>query len=350
MTSKDEGISGGNVSEPNDTNEVVIPFRRTSFIVLFFGFIALLVAGLPLCGFAISQISSKGLTVGPVLILVFFAFFLWLLLRCSKSKNTPGLVIDENGYTNYIHKAPKDILWSSVKYFDDDLLLELGRIKVHTFDKETKQLEILDVIKSSKLKINNRKLFKLLSERHKNYLLHNKNEVSELKKTEAPTTSDIKPEVQKKASEFISKINWPYQKENSKKYDEIVGRTLSNDEKLMGVFTGCKHVAFVWFFIVGPLAPLGYRNYLIAVTSKAIHFHLLGFVGQHTNTDILKFDEIRNFKIGQSRIVIRPQLSFYFNNGNEIDLQVIIKSRAKNKNIYLNEEIINHLKNNIQEV
>lgn len=362
------------VSQENSNNEIEIVYIKSNFLKIVLYCILLLLISIPL-GFLIFAFGIEKPTVSGIIFstIIFssVALFWWFLvinpIKLRKRK-TPTLVINAQGYTNYIHKIPKNILWSEVKYFDDDLLYELGRIKVHRFDEKKKELATLDIIKCRKLKINYRKLFNILSEQHKNYLsgklssnqdigVDTKNDSSATTKTQQELNvqtaqPDIPmPKIQDevKANSKFKNIAWLNRSNTKEKLSKIANSDLTQDEKLIGYFWGSNRVKIIWYFIAGPFAAFGFRSYVVAVTDKAVHFHLLELISQKINTDIFTFDEIDNFSMGQSTLLIRPEITFYFKNGNQISLEVALKPGMANKEIYLNEQIMSHLKANIKE-
>lgn len=149
------------------------------------------------------------------------------------------------------------------------------------------------------------------------------------------------PESQKHT--WLNKIN------NKEKLNKIANSDLAQSENLIGCFGGVSRVRIIWYFIAGPFAAFGFRSYLVAVTDKSVHFHLLGLINQKINTDVFSFDEIDYFSIGQSTFLIRPEITFYFKNGNKISLNVALHPGMLNQETYLNEQIMNYLKSNIKE-
>jgi hypothetical protein len=139
-----------------------------------------------------------------------------------------------------------------------------------------------------------------------------------------------------------------YRYHDNNKLNKIISSTLIKDEKIIGHFLARNCVRIIWYFLAGPFAVLGNRNYVIVVTDRAVHFHLRGLVNQLIHTDIFMFDEIESYHIGQSTLLIRPEIDFHFKNGNNILLEVTTKPSIKNTDNYLSERIISYLKGNIQ--
>lgn len=159
-----------------ENGELVIPLRKNSYFVIAIAAIILMIVSAPLM-VLIGAVAFSGDVgfFGAILTVLVALFLLWLWkyiiidaikLRSSKA---PGLVINIDGYVNYTVKKPKKVLWEDIKYFDDDLLFELGYIKVLKLNKSEKQLEVIDKIKCNKLKVGFKELFNVLKEKQKIY-------------------------------------------------------------------------------------------------------------------------------------------------------------------------------------
>jgi len=122
-----------------------------------------------------------------------------------------------------------------------------------------------------------------------------------------------------------------------------IEKHMQNDESLVGFFMAVKRPPFLLFFLMGPLASLGFRTYVVGVTNLGIHFHKLDIWGKFSQHDFFAFNEIKDIRVGKG--YLQTPIKYTFVNGEKLKIFAQKKGVEKiakisdNVIIYLNEHI-----------
>ncbi|MGE0632812.1 MAG: hypothetical protein AB7O96_10405, partial [Pseudobdellovibrionaceae bacterium] len=90
---------------------------------------------------------------------------------------------------------------------------------------------------------------------------------------------------------------------------EIEKRMVSG-ESLVGFFLAQKRPPIWMFFVLGPLAAIGFKYYYVGVTNRGVHFHRVNLLDKFAQHDFFAFNEIREIKIGKGFIQIPMKYTF----------------------------------------
>ena len=127
------------------------------------------------------------------------------------------------------------------------------------------------------------------------------------------------------------------------KAEKHIVENLTKGDDLVGLFLGTQPPKFWLFFVVGPLAVLSIKQYLVGVSKKGLYFHRLNLLGKFSNCDFFEFGDVKSIKIGTG--ILQKPLSFQFNNGRKLKIKALIKGR---KNVAtLTENTQKHIESNI---
>ncbi len=122
-----------------------------------------------------------------------------------------------------------------------------------------------------------------------------------------------------------------------------IEKSLAQGESLVGFFMAQKRPSFWLFFLIGPLAALGFKSYFVGVTNLGVHFHKLNMMGKFSQHDFFAFNEIKSVKIGKGLLQIPMKYTFASGKKLKIRAQKVgIERVAKaDDNIvaYLNEHV-----------
>ena len=102
-----------------------------------------------------------------------------------------------------------------------------------------------------------------------------------------------------------------------------VKENLTEADSLLGLFQATKPFKIWLFLILGPLAVLSVRTYIIAVSEQGIYFHRLNLMGKFTDFDFFTYNEINQVKFGKGWLQC-PAAFLFFN-----DRRLYVKAQLK---------------------
>ena len=124
----------------------------------------------------------------------------------------------------------------------------------------------------------------------------------------------------------------------------LLKNNFSNGEELIGSFMAKRPFKIWLFFLIGPLAVLSMKWYLIAVTNKGMHFQSLNLIGKFSQHDFFDYNEIDSFSIGRG--ILQITMKYMFTSGRKLKIKAQKKGR---ENYKINDITLDFLKNNIQQ-
>lgn len=133
---------------------------------------------------------------------------------------------------------------------------------------------------------------------------------------------------------------------NKEQVKAAIEKSLKPDEQLLGFFIAQKHPPFWYYLLLGPLAALALRGYLVGVTNKGIHFHKMNLMGKLSQHDIFAFDEIKTFKVGSG--LIQLPLTFTFSNGQKLNIKA--QKRGLDRIAKIDENTVAMIRQNIKAI
>jgi len=125
----------------------------------------------------------------------------------------------------------------------------------------------------------------------------------------------------------------------------LLKNNFSNGEELIGFFMAQRPFKIWLFFLIGPLAALSMKSYIIAVTNKGMHFQALNLIGKFSQHDFFDYNEIDSFSIGRG--ILQIPMKYMFTSGRKLKIKAQKKGRESVAKI--NDETLDFLKKNIQQ-
>lgn len=110
---------------------------------------------------------------------------------------------------------------------------------------------------------------------------------------------------------------------NKEKIKHHIMKSFTEDEEMVGFFSGQGRLKIWLFFVIGPLAVFNLRSYYVGVTTKGVHFHTLDILGKPAHHSFFAYNEIKKIQLGKG--VVQLPVTFVFDNGRD----VLIKAQKK---------------------
>ncbi len=104
------------------------------------------------------------------------------------------------------------------------------------------------------------------------------------------------------------------------------------EESLFGIFEGIYTPPLRYFWFIGPLAFIAQRQYIIAMTDKAIHINRIDAISDELEMhNSFPYNHV-HMGFAQSLILMRPMLVFHLPYGRTLRLRIADKSRTQKAN------------------
>lgn len=123
-----------------------------------------------------------------------------------------------------------------------------------------------------------------------------------------------------------------------------IEKCMAQGESLVGFFMAQKRPPFWLFFIVGPLAAIGFKVYFVGVTNLGVHFHKLSLLGKFSQHDFFSFNEIKSIKIGNGFFQI--PMKYVFANGKTLKLRA--QKRGVERVAKADDRIVSYLNEHVK--
>ena len=124
----------------------------------------------------------------------------------------------------------------------------------------------------------------------------------------------------------------------------LIEKGLSPGEPLVGFFMAQRRPPIWLYLLIGPLAALSIRMYLVGVTDKRLHFHKLNLMGKVSAHDTFTFGEIKSVKFGRGLLTV--PMAYVFPRGRKLKLhaqKVGLERVAK-----IDEKTVTYISQNIK--
>ena len=125
--------------------------------------------------------------------------------------------------------------------------------------------------------------------------------------------------------------------------EEQIKRDLKEGDSLIGFFQAMEFPKIWLYFLVGPFASFGLKQYYVAVSTLGIYFYKLSLSGKFDTHDFFEYKEIESLQFGKG-MVQRP-LKLYFKNGRKVNMKAQLKGVEKVAK--LTEDVQRHMERNI---
>jgi hypothetical protein len=94
---------------------------------------------------------------------------------------------------------------------------------------------------------------------------------------------------------------------------------LERGDRFIDCFVATRSPSLFWYFLIGPLAAMGFRQYLVGVTEQGVQFHRMNLLNKPTVRDFFRYDEIESFLHRKGWLLDR--VTFHFNSGRKLKLK-----------------------------
>ena len=119
---------------------------------------------------------------------------------------------------------------------------------------------------------------------------------------------------------------------------------LEPGDSVVGWFGGVSWPRLWVWFLLGPLAVLGLRQWFIAVSHRGVYFHRISLIAKPEGYDFFRYDEITECDVGRG--YLNKPMRFLFNNNRR--LKVRAQSRGLKHVPKLTPEVQEHLVQRVQ--
>jgi len=127
------------------------------------------------------------------------------------------------------------------------------------------------------------------------------------------------------------------------KIKELVTKDIPIEEEIIGIFRATYSPSLYWLLIIGPMAFLGNRDYIIVITDKHIHLNRIDFFFDDIEAkDIFNYNEISNLTLEKN--LVTQNLLINFNNERILKLKAYLPKKKKKKdNLLISNEVLDFL-------
>jgi hypothetical protein len=114
---------------------------------------------------------------------------------------------------------------------------------------------------------------------------------------------------------------------DKKRAQEYLIAQLKAEDNLVGFFQAVKPVSFIWILFIGPLALLGMKYYIVAVSEQGVFFHRLNVWGKFAGYDFFHFDDIESVSVKDG--FLQKPMYYFFKNGRKLKIKAQLKGSSK---------------------